>query len=419
VVQAASSQGVSRKRSGPVIKNKPRLIGSIDSENQPRIPTLDDEFNRVLGGGMVAGSIILIGGEPGIGKSTLLLQVALKMQNIPILYISGEESPEQIKSRANRFGHSESDCYLLNETNIDDIFIEIENINPGMLIVDSIQTIFSSSIESSPGSISQVRHCATEFMKYAKESGIPVLLIGHITKEGTLAGPKVLEHIVDTVLQFEGERNTSYRILRSMKNRFGSTSEIGIYEMIDTGLREVINPSEILLTHRENWVSGVAIGATIEGMRPLMIETQALVSQATFAAPQRSSTGYDQRRLQMLLAVLEKRGGFRLGSQDVFLNIAGGLRVEDPAIDLAVCISILSSYLERPVDPKMSFAAEVGLTGEIRPVSRIDNRIAEAEKLGFGSVIISKYNKKTHLKNTKLEIIEVTKLDEAVKILFG
>ncbi|HLF34364.1 MAG TPA: magnesium chelatase domain-containing protein, partial [Cyclobacteriaceae bacterium] len=285
--------------------------------------------------------------------------------------------------------------------------------------IDSIQTIYSSGIESSPGSISQVRHCATEFMKYAKETATPVLLIGHITKEGTLAGPKVLEHIVDTVLQFEGEKNTSYRILRSMKNRFGSTSEIGIYEMIDSGLREVDNPSEILLTHREKWVSGVAIGATIEGIRPLMIETQSLVSPAAFGVPQRSTTGYDQRRLQMLLAVLEKRAGFRLGTQDVFLNIAGGLRVEDPAIDLAVCMAILSSYLEKPVDPQITFASEVGLTGEIRPVSRIESRISEAEKLGFGSIVISKYNKKPDSRKNKFEIIEVTKLDEAVKILFG
>jgi DNA repair protein RadA/Sms len=419
VIQSTPSQAGVRKKNGPLVKNKPRLIGSIDTESQPRIPTYDNEFNRVLGGGMVAGSIILIGGEPGIGKSTLLLQVALKMKNIPVLYVSGEESPEQIKSRANRFGEEDSNCYLLNETNIDDIFLEVDQVNPGMVIIDSIQTIFSAGIESSPGSISQVRHCATEFMKFAKESGTPVLLIGHITKEGTLAGPKVLEHIVDTVLQFEGERNTSYRILRSMKNRFGSTSEIGIYEMIDTGLREVINPSEILLTHRDKWVSGVAIGATIEGIRPLMIETQALVSPATFAVPQRSSTGYDHRRLQMLLAVLEKRGGFRLGNQDVFLNIAGGLRVEDPAIDLAVCMAILSSYLEKPIDPKISFASEVGLTGEIRPVSRIESRISEAEKLGFESIIVSKYNKRSNSSKKHFEVLEVAKLDEAIKMIFG
>jgi DNA repair protein RadA/Sms len=400
------------------IKSTSRLIGTIDPESQPRVLTHDKEFNRVLGGGMVAGSLVLIGGEPGIGKSTLLLQVAVRMKETAVLYISGEESPEQIKSRADRFGMHESNCFLLNETNIDDIFSEVERIGPRLLIIDSIQTIYSSGIESSPGSISQVRHCAVEFMKYAKETGTPVLLIGHITKEGTLAGPKVLEHIVDTVLQFEGEKNTSYRILRSMKNRFGSTSEIGIYEMIDSGLREVDNPSEILLTHREKWVSGVAIGATIEGIRPLMIETQSLVSPAAFGVPQRSTTGYDQRRLQMLIAVLEKRAGFRLGTQDVFLNIAGGLRVEDPAIDLAVCMAILSSYLEKPVNPQITFASEVGLTGEIRPVSRIESRIAEAEKLGFGSIVISKYNKKPDSRKNKFEIIEVTRLDEAVKILF-
>lgn len=419
MIQATTVASSSWKADGLQVKSKPRLISSVDAESQMRLRTQDNEFNRVLGGGLVAGSVILIGGEPGIGKSTLLLQVAIRLTQIPILYISGEESPEQIKSRADRFGHKGSECYLLNETHIDDIFREIGNINPRVVIVDSIQTIYSESIESAPGSISQVRHCATEFMKYAKESGTPVLLIGHITKEGTLAGPKVLEHIVDTVLQFEGERNTSYRILRSIKNRFGSTAEIGIYEMIDTGLREVENPSEILLTQRDKMVSGVAIGATIEGIRPLMIETQALVSQANFSIPQRSSTGYDQRRLQMLLAVLEKRGGFHLGTQDVFLNIAGGLRVEDPGIDLAVCMAILSSYMEKPLDAKTCFAAEVGLTGEIRPVNRIDSRISEAEKLGFHIIILSRYNKSPRPKNLKSEIVEVSKLDETVKFLFG
>jgi DNA repair protein RadA/Sms len=419
IIQAAPAASASWKGEGPKIKNKPQLINTIDPESYQRIHTSDDEFNRVIGGGLVAGSVILIGGEPGIGKSTLLLQVALKIKNVPVLYVSGEESPEQIKSRADRFGYGEQNCYLLNETNIEDIFREIGNIHPGMLIIDSIQTMYSETIESAPGSISQVRYNATEFMKYAKESGTPVLLIGHITKEGTLAGPKVLEHIVDTVLQFEGERNTSYRILRSIKNRFGSTSEIGIYEMIDTGLREVTNPSEILLTHREHPVSGVAIGATIEGIRPLMIETQALVSQATFSVPQRSTTGFDQRRLQMLLAVLEKRGGFRLGAQDVFLNIAGGLRVEDTAIDLAVCMSILSSYLERPIDSEFCFAAEIGLTGEARPVTRIENRISEAQKLGFNTLILSRYNKISKSRKSGLEILEISRLDEAVKILFG
>ncbi len=419
ILQPETSSATSWRGDGTTVKNKPIPVSAVNSEMYQRLQTHDAEFNRVLGGGIVTGSVILIGGEPGIGKSTLLLQVALLMKDIPVLYVSGEESPEQIRSRADRLKYQEENCYLLNETNIDDIFREIGNLKPGLLIIDSIQTIFSTSIESAPGSISQVRHSATEFMKYAKESGTPVLLIGHITKEGTLAGPKVLEHIVDTVLQFEGERNTSYRILRSIKNRFGSTSELGIYEMEDSGLREVQNPSEILLTHRDSRVSGVAIGATIEGIRPLMIETQALVSPATFSTPQRSTTGYDQRRLQMLLAVLEKRGGFRLGMQDVFLNIAGGLRIDDPAIDLAVCMSILSSYLERPLDPKICFASEVGLTGELRPVGRIDNRIAEAEKLGFDSILLSKYNKFNGVKKMKLELLTVSKLDEAVKLLFG
>ncbi len=419
LIQAETSPSSSWKGEGQQVKNKPRLINDIDSEVYRRIQLENGEFNRVLGGGLVTGSVVLIGGEPGIGKSTLLLQVALKMIGTPVLYVSGEESPEQIKSRADRFGYGEQNCFLLNETNIDDIFREIGNIGPGLLIIDSIQTLFSDSIESAPGSISQVRFCANEFMKFAKESGTPVMLIGHITKEGTLAGPKVLEHIVDTVLQFEGERNTTYRILRSMKNRFGSTSEIGIYEMMENGLREVTNPSEILLTHREKPVSGVAIGATLEGIRPLMIETQALVSTATFATPQRSSTGYDHRRLQMLLAVLEKRGGFRLATQDVFLNIAGGLRIEDPAIDLAVCMAILSSYLERPIDPKICLASEVGLTGEIRPVSRIEGRITEAEKLGFETIVLSRYNKIGKGKKFNIELQEATKLDEVVKFLFN
>ncbi len=419
IIQPEATPSSSWRGDGKQVKNKPVFINSVNPEIDQRIKTHDKEFNRVLGGGLVSGSVVLIGGEPGIGKSTLLLQVALNVKDFPVLYVSGEESPEQIRSRADRIKYSAQNCYLLNETNIIDIFREIGNLTPGLLIIDSIQTIFSDTIESAPGSISQVRFTATEFMKFAKESGIPVLLIGHITKEGTLAGPKVLEHIVDTVLQFEGERNTSYRILRSVKNRFGSTSELGIYEMEDSGLREVTNPSEILLAHRDTMVSGVAIGATIEGIRPLMIETQALVSTATFSTPQRSSTGYDQKRLQMLLAVLEKRGGFRLGMQDVFLNIAGGLRVDDPAIDLAVCISILSSYLEKPVDPKICFASEVGLTGELRPVARIDNRVAEAEKLGFTSIILSKYNKFNAENKIKVELLKVTKLDEAVKLLFG
>ena len=393
--------------------NKPQQITGISYENQPRFNASDAELNRVLGGGIVPGSLILIGGEPGIGKSTLMLQIATALKNLRVLYVSGEESEQQIKMRADRMQGVSENCYILTETNIQNIFQQIEELQPQMLIIDSIQTLHTSYVESAAGSISQVRECTSDLMKFAKESGVPVFLIGHITKEGSIAGPKVLEHMVDTVLQFEGDRHLSYRILRTTKNRFGSTSELGIYEMQGTGLREVSNPSEILISQREDELSGVTIGAMLEGNRPLMIETQSLVSPATYGTPQRSSTGYDAKRLNMLLAVLEKRGGFRLGVHDVFLNIAGGLKVEDPAIDLAVCASLVSSLKDISIPSRIAFAGEVGLGGEIRAVNRIENRISEAEKLGFQEIYISKYNKKgLDLSLYKIEIKAVSKLEE-------
>ncbi|MGD1843088.1 MAG: DNA repair protein RadA [Thermonemataceae bacterium] len=400
------------------VANKPKAIKEIKHEEQTRITTPDTELNRVLGGGIVPGSLVLIGGEPGIGKSTLMLQIALQLSPYKILYVSGEESELQIKMRAERINAKNEHCYLLAETSALNIFKQLEVLEPDVLIIDSIQTLQSSFIESAAGSISQVRECTAELMKYAKESSTPVFLIGHITKEGTLAGPKVLEHMVDTVLQFEGDRHLVYRILRTSKNRFGSTAELGIYEMLATGLRLVTNPSEILISQREEALSGVTIGATLEGNRPLLIEIQSLVSPATYGTPQRSSTGFDAKRLNMLLAVLEKRGGFRLGAQDVFLNIAGGLKVEDPAIDLAVCISIVSSYEDIAVTNGVCFAAEIGLGGEIRAVSKIENRISEAEKLGFHTIFISKYNLKgLNLENYQIKIHAVAQLDEVFKAI--
>jgi DNA repair protein RadA/Sms len=384
----------------------------------------------VLGGGIVPGSLVLIGGEPGIGKSTLLLQIALQLGNYKVLYVSGEESEQQIKMRAERLNQKipliESDsekasgCYILTETSTQNIFKQIETFQPHMLVIDSIQTLHSSFIESGAGSVSQVRECTAELMKYAKESGTPVFLIGHITKEGSLAGPKVLEHMVDTVLQFEGDRHLVYRILRATKNRFGSTSELGIYEMLGDGLREVSNPSEILISQREEDITGIAIGATLEGNRPLLIEIQSLVSPSSYGTPQRSSTGYDSKRLNMLLAVLEKRGGFRLGAQDVFLNITGGLKIEDPAIDLAVCASIVSSYEDVVISPDIAFAAEVGLGGEVRAVNKIEQRIGEAEKLGFKRIFVSKFALKSIVVDQfSIKIIAVGKLDEMFSELFG
>jgi DNA repair protein RadA/Sms len=401
------------KSTSTQISNKPKIIHEISYSEEHRIITSDEELNRVLGGGIVPGSIVLIGGEPGIGKSTLLLQIALNLVKYKVLYVSGEESEQQTKMRAERLGIKGNNCFILTETSTQNIFKQIEILQPEILIVDSIQTLHSSFIESGAGSISQVRECTAELLKYAKETGTPIFLIGHITKEGTLAGPKVLEHMVDTVLQFEGDRHMVYRILRTTKNRFGSTSELGIYEMSGVGLREVSNPSEILISQREEELSGITIGATLEGNRPLLIEIQSLVSPANYGTPQRSSTGFDAKRLNMLLAVLEKRGGFRLGTQDVFLNIAGGLRVEDPAIDLAVCASIASSYNDKFIPNYICFAGEVGLGGEIRAVTRIESRISEAEKLGFKEIFISKYNKKgLDLSKFKIKIHAAAKMED-------
>jgi DNA repair protein RadA/Sms len=400
--------------------NKPKALSDIDYQQESRLILRDNELNRVLGGGIVKGSLILIGGEPGIGKSTLLLQIALSLKGVKVLYVSGEESEQQIKMRAERMNIKLENPYILTETSTQNIFKQIEGIEPDIVIIDSVQTLHSAHIESGAGSVSQVRECTAELMKFAKETGVPVFIIGHITKEGSIAGPKVLEHMVDTVLQFEGDRHLAYRILRTIKNRFGSTSELGIYEMLGTGLREVSNPSEILLSQRDSDLSGVSIGATLEGNRPLLIEIQSLVSAATYGTPQRSSTGFDAKRLNMLLAVLEKRGGFRLGMQDVFLNIAGGLKVEDPAIDLAVCASLVSSFEDVAISGNICFAAEVGLGGEIRAVNRVDHRIREAEKLGFKEIFISKFNMKG-LNNTnyKIKIHAFSKLDEVFSVLLA
>ncbi|MCK4637976.1 MAG: DNA repair protein RadA [Bacteroidales bacterium] len=399
---------------------KPVPVNEIKEAKENRINTNNNELNRVLGGGLVYGSLVLIGGEPGIGKSTLMLQIALNIKNLKILYVTGEESNQQIKMRAERIGINNPNCYILTETSTQNIFMQIEKLTPDILIIDSVQTLHTDIIDTSAGSISQIRECASEMQRYSKLTDVPVFLIGHITKEGSLAGPKLLEHMVDTVLQFEGDRNYGYRILRATKNRFGSTSELGIYEMQDSGLREVSNPSEILISQRDENVSGVAIAATLEGMRPMLIEVQALVSSAAYGTPQRSSTGFDLRRLNMLLAVLEKRSGFRLSVKDVFLNIAGGIKVDDPAIDLAVISAILSSNEDFPIDQKICFSAEVGLSGEIRPVNRIERRIGEAEKLGFEQILISKYNKKgLNLKNPKIKITTVRKIEEVFELLFG
>jgi DNA repair protein RadA/Sms len=396
---------------------KPLKINEIDSSQEVRLNTLDTELNRVLGGGIVPGSLTLLGGEPGIGKSTLLLQISLKLP-YKTLYVSGEESQKQIKMRAERITPNGDNCYILTETKTQNIFQQIQEIDPEIVIIDSIQTLHTDYIESTAGSISQIRECTAELIKFAKETNVPVILIGHITKDGTIAGPKILEHMVDTVLQFEGDRNHVYRILRSLKNRFGSTAELGIYEMLGSGLREVSNPSEILLSHREEELSGTAIASTLEGMRPLMIEIQALVSTAVYGTPQRSTTGYNAKRLNMLLAVLEKRAGFRLGTKDVFLNVTGGISVDDPAIDLAVVAAILSSNEDIAVGKDFCFAGEVGLSGEIRPVNRVEQRIQEAEKLGFATIFVSKYNK-ISIKNSIIKIVLVSKIEEVAEHLFG
>lgn len=400
------------------VQAKAAKITEISYDETQRLATGDAELDRVLGGGIVPGSLVLIGGEPGIGKSTLMLQLALQLKQYKVMYVSGEESAQQIKMRANRIAHLSDNCYILTETQTQHIFPQLDELQADVVIVDSIQTLHSSLIESAAGSISQIKECTTEWMKYAKETGTPVFLIGHITKDGSLAGPKVLEHMVDTVLQFEGDRHLTYRILRTTKNRFGSTSELGIYEMIASGLRQVSNPSEILITQRENDTSGVSIGATLEGNRPLLVEIQGLVSPATYGTPQRSSTGFDGKRLNMLLAVLEKRGGHRLGTQDVFLNVAGGLKLEDPAMDLAVCMAIISSFKDESLPDKICFAAEVGLGGELRAVTRIENRIAEAEKLGFQLIVISKFQQKGLENKGKIKIIALGRLEEVVEHLF-
>ena len=401
-------------------KPKPVPVSQITSEKEERIDTRNKELNRVLGGGLVSGSVVLIGGEPGIGKSTLLLQTALNMKESRVLYVTGEESQQQIKMRADRIGTANDSCFILNETFTTDIFKQIEAIEPDILIIDSIQTLYTDTLESSPGSISQIRETAGELMRFAKTTHVPVLLIGHITKDGNLAGPKVLEHMVDTVLQFEGDRHYGFRILRSMKNRFGSTSELGIFEMHTGGLREVSNPSEVLLSQRDEATSGVAIAAMIEGQRPMLVETQALVTNAAYGTPQRSSTGFDLRRMNMLLAVLEKRSGFKLGSKDVFLNIAGGIRVDDPAIDLAVVAAILSSSEDIAIENNVCFAAEVGLSGEIRAVTHVENRILEADKLGFEKIIISRFNLKgLDTKRYKIEVVGTNKIEDLLRELFG
>jgi len=395
--------------------SKPLLINEIDTSREARLNTEDNEFNRVLGGGLVPGSLTLLGGEPGIGKSTLLLQISLKLP-YKTLYVSGEESQKQIKMRAERINPSSSNCYILTETKTQNIFKQIEALEPDIVVIDSIQTLHSDYIESSSGSISQVKECTTELIKFAKETATPVILIGHITKDGNIAGPKILEHMVDTVLQFEGDRNHVFRILRANKNRFGSTNELGIYEMQGSGLREVSNPSELLISQKDEDLSGNAIAATLEGMRPLMIEVQALVSTAVYGTPQRSATGFNAKRLNMLLAVLEKRAGFRLGAKDVFLNITGGITVDDPAIDLAVVAAILSSNEDEALQKDFCFAAEVGLSGEIRPVQRVEQRILEAEKLGFSTIFVSKYNK-ISLKNTTIKIQLISKIEDVVDLI--
>ena len=424
---AAASPSPSRKSvnlpgmsSAPLGASQAKLLHEIEADAEPRIDMGDAELNRVLGGGMVPGSLVLLGGEPGIGKSTLTLQTVLRLQGRHILYVSGEESARQIKLRADRLGATNEGLYVLCETSLEKIFQHIEEMQPDLVVIDSIQTIQTESVESSAGSLAQIRECAASLLKYAKSGGPSVLLIGHINKEGSLAGPKVLEHIVDAVLQFEGDQHYLYRILRSIKNRFGSTSEIGIYEMRHDGLRQVSNPSELLLTENREGLSGVAISCSIEGVRPFLIETQALVSTAAYGTAQRSTTGFDGRRLNMLLAVLEKRVGFKLAQKDVFLNIAGGLRVTDPAIDLSVVAAVLSSNGDMPIEGDVCMAGEVGLSGEIRPVSRIEQRIAEAQKLGFKRILIPSHNMKgLSQKQYDIELVPVRRVVEAVRELFG
>ncbi len=408
-----------RQKSTFKTDSKLQAITEIRPVSRERMKTGLQEFDRLLGGGLVPGSMVLIGGEPGIGKSTLALQIALLLKDKKVLYLSGEESPEQIRLRADRIGKGHENCLVLNDTYLENILIQVAHAEPELIIIDSIQTIYTDQVESSPGTVTQIRESTSRILQYTKDKGITVILIGHINKEGHLAGPKVLEHIVDVVLQFEGEQHYAYRILRASKNRFGATSELGIFEMTGTGLKQILNPSEILLSHRDEPMSGVSISATLNGNRPILIEVQALVSSAVYGTPQRSCTGFDTRRLNMLLAVLEKRAGFRLGVKDVFLNIAGGIRVDDPAIDLGVIVSVLSSSLEIPLQKDTCFAAEVGLSGEVRPVSRIDQRITEAEKLGFQHIFVSKYNRKgLDISKYKIGIKFTGKVEEVFKQVF-
>lgn len=425
VVQSAPSKAAARPKAGG---SAPRLIQQVTYSETQRMPTHCAEFDRVLGGGIVPGSLLLIGGEPGIGKSTLLIQTALAITDRKILYVSGEESEEQIKMRADRVAlfsqeagtAAQSNCYVVSETSMERIFEHIAGLEPELVIIDSIQTVNTETIESGSGSISQIRECTTQFQRYAKESGVPVLLVGHITKDGTLAGPKVMEHIVDAVLQFEGDRNYGFRILRALKNRFGSTAEIGIFEMRGSGLCEVANPSELLLAHRDEELSGAAVAATLEGVRPMFVEVQSLVSTAVYGTPQRNANGFDMRRMNMLLAVLEKRCGFKLGAKDVFLNMAGGLRVSDPALDLAVACSILSSNVDMPISPRLCFAAELGLSGEVRPVSRVEQRISEADRLGFEKIFVSKYDaRQIDARKYKIRISGIGVIEEAFRELFS
>lgn len=422
-VAATGSKSRNRTPGTSSMRSRPVAVSRIESQEVERIILPSGELNRVLGGGLVPGSIVLVGGEPGIGKSTLVLQNVLSVRSRRVLYVSGEESATQIKMRADRIGRASDNVFIACETSLETIFNHISEVNPELLVIDSIQTIASDALESTAGSVSQVRECAAQLQRFAKESGVPVIIIGHITKDGSIAGPKVLEHIVDAVLQFEGDSNYLFRLLRSIKNRFGSTSELGIYEMCRRGLREVANPSEMLLTTRgddRQQLSGIAIGVTVEGMRPLLIEVQALVSSAAYGTPQRSVNGFDQRRMNMLLAVLEKRVGFKLAQKDVFLNIAGGLKVNDPALDLAVVAAILSSNVDIAIPPETAFAAEVGLSGELRPVVRIEQRIAEAEKLGMNRIIIPRGNLKGgEASSRKIKVIEASKVEDAFKELFA
>ena len=414
VASRAFSQAADRLQSQPV------LIDDVAADAHPRMDLGDSELNRVLGGGLVPGSLVLLGGEPGIGKSTLVLQTILGMPSRRVLYVSGEESVQQIKLRADRITHERGNCHIVCETSLETVFTHIKNVSPELLVVDSIQTMCSEAVDSSPGSMAQVRECTAMLLKFAKENNVPVILIGHITKDGAIAGPKILEHIVDVVIQFEGDQHHLYRVLRSIKNRFGSTAELGIYEMRREGLRQVTNPSELLLSDRHCGMSGVAIASAIEGVSPFLIETQALVSTAAYGTPQRSATGFDIRRMNMLLAVLEKRVGFKLAQKDVYLNIAGGLRVNDPAIDLSVISAILSSNMDVEIEPTLCMAGEVGLSGEIRPVNRIEQRIAEAAKLGFKRIIVPKSNtKRLDASRFAIEVLPVSKVEEAFRLVFG